>query len=148
MTFANTPAKDAIRKPAPDGRTFSPKIHPWHIDRLAIVYVRQSTPQQVAENRESTDRQYALVNRAIELGWSPERILVVDQDQGKSGATEPRAVFITPCFSGSWRSAQKSLPQAHPIFPVFLAAFRRKASKIAIFTPLPACMGDLSRCKI
>jgi hypothetical protein len=88
MTFTNAPANDAFRKPLTDGRIFSPKIHPWHIDRLAIVYVRQSTPQQVAENRESTDRQYALVNRAIELGWSPERILVVDQDQGKSGATD------------------------------------------------------------
>ena len=52
-----------------------------------VVYIRQSTPQQVAENRESTDRQYALVNRAIELGWSPERILVIDEDQGKSGTT-------------------------------------------------------------
>jgi DNA invertase Pin-like site-specific DNA recombinase len=54
---------------------------------MAIVYVRQSTVHQVAENRESTDRQYALVNRAIELGWPPERILVIDEDQGKSGAS-------------------------------------------------------------
>src|SRR5512135_1372547 len=69
------------------GLSRSPKIQSWHLDRLAVVYVRQSTPQQVAENRESTDRQYALVHRAIELGWSPERILVIDEDQGKSGAT-------------------------------------------------------------
>ena len=51
-------------------------------------------------------------------------------------ADEPGAVLITPCFSGSWRSVQKSLPQAHPIFPVFFATLRRKASKITIFTPL------------
>src|SRR5262249_62320729 len=43
--------------------------------------------QRSAENREPPDRQYALVNRAIELGWSPDRILVIDEDQGKSGST-------------------------------------------------------------
>ena len=63
------------------------KIQPWHLDRLAVVYVRQSTPQQVAENRESTDRQYALAQRAVDLGWPPDRILVIDDDQGKSGTT-------------------------------------------------------------
>src|SRR3954463_2824099 len=73
--------------PVPAGRSCSPKIQAWHLDRLAIVYVRQSTAQQVAENKESTDRQYGLVNRAIELGWPPDRILVIDEDQGKSGAT-------------------------------------------------------------
>ena len=87
MTLIEATPSQAIRKPATDGRPFSSKIQPWHLDRLAVVYIRQSTPQQVAENRESTDRQYALVNRAIELGWSPERILVIDEDQGKSGAT-------------------------------------------------------------
>src|SRR5438045_2811657 len=79
----NCPAKD----PSPAGRPVSSKIQPCHPDRLAVVYVRQSTIQQVTENRESTDRQYALVNRVIELGWSPDRILVIDEDQGKSGAT-------------------------------------------------------------
>jgi DNA invertase Pin-like site-specific DNA recombinase len=63
------------------------KIQPWHLDRLAVVYVRQSTPQQVAENRESTDRQYALARRAVEFGWPPDRVLVIDDDQGKSGTT-------------------------------------------------------------
>src|SRR3954464_3537063 len=73
--------------PLPAGRSCSPKIQAWHLDRLAIVYVRQSTAQQVAENRESTDRQYALAQRAVELGWPSDRILVIDEDQGKSGAT-------------------------------------------------------------
>jgi DNA invertase Pin-like site-specific DNA recombinase len=54
---------------------------------MAVVYVRQSTPQQVAENRESADRQYALARRAVDLGWLPDRILVIDEDQGKSGTT-------------------------------------------------------------
>ena len=76
-----------VKPPSPAGPAAVSKIQPGDPDRLAIVYVRQSTNLQVAENRESTDRQYALVNRAIELGWSPDRILVIDEDQGKSGAT-------------------------------------------------------------
>ena len=87
MTPINAASHHTGNGPAPAGLFRSPKIQPWHLDRLAIVYVRQSTAQQVAENRESTDRQYALVNRAIELGWPPDRILVIDEDQGKSGAT-------------------------------------------------------------
>ena len=65
----------------------SPKIRTWHLDRDAIVYVRQSTPQQVAEHRESTDRQYALADRAAALGWPPTRTQVIDDDLGKSGRT-------------------------------------------------------------
>jgi DNA invertase Pin-like site-specific DNA recombinase len=87
MTLVNAAPHHRGNRPAPAGPSRSPKIQPWHLDRMAIVYVRQSTAQQVAENRESTDRQYALVNRAIELGWPPDRILIIDEDQGKSGAT-------------------------------------------------------------
>src|SRR3954451_20260133 len=58
-----------------------------HLQRLACVYVRQSTLQQVLENTESTARQYALRERAIAFGWSPERIVVIDQDLGHSGAS-------------------------------------------------------------
>jgi DNA invertase Pin-like site-specific DNA recombinase len=65
----------------------SPKVHPWHLDRLAVVYVRQSSVQQVLENRESTERQYALVDRAVACGWPRDRVLVIDEDQGKSGST-------------------------------------------------------------
>jgi DNA invertase Pin-like site-specific DNA recombinase len=65
----------------------SPKVHPWHLDRLAVVYVRQSSVQQVLENRESTERQYALVDRAVACGWPKDRVLVIDEDQGKSGST-------------------------------------------------------------
>jgi DNA invertase Pin-like site-specific DNA recombinase len=55
------------------------------MERLAIVYVRQSTPQQVVCNRESTDLQYQLRRRAIALGWSDDRVQVIDDDQGISG---------------------------------------------------------------
>jgi DNA invertase Pin-like site-specific DNA recombinase len=63
----------------------SPKLKPWHLDRKAVVYVRQSTPQQVAEHRESAARQYALSDRAVALGWPAERIEVIDADLGLSG---------------------------------------------------------------
>jgi DNA invertase Pin-like site-specific DNA recombinase len=63
----------------------SAKLRDWHLDRLAIVYVRQSTPQQVIDHQESTARQYALAGRAVELGWSAERVMVIDEDLGRSG---------------------------------------------------------------
>ena len=52
-----------------------------------MVYVRQSTPKQVLDNRESTDRQYQLAARAAALGWRPDRVLVIDDDLGLSGRT-------------------------------------------------------------
>jgi DNA invertase Pin-like site-specific DNA recombinase len=55
--------------------------------RLAMVYVRQSSPQQVLENRESRERQYALAQFAQRLGWPAERVMVIDEDQGQSGKT-------------------------------------------------------------
>jgi DNA invertase Pin-like site-specific DNA recombinase len=58
-----------------------------HLSRLACLYVRQSTLQQVLENTESTSRQYALRERARALGWADERIVVIDQDLGHSGAS-------------------------------------------------------------
>jgi DNA invertase Pin-like site-specific DNA recombinase len=63
------------------------KIQSTHQERIAFVYVRQSTPLQVIENRESTERQYRLRDRAIELGWPPNQVEVIDEDQGRSGST-------------------------------------------------------------
>ena len=63
----------------------SSKIRARHLERLAIVYVRQSSPQQVLEHRESKARQYALADYAVALGWSTPRVLVIDEDQGQSG---------------------------------------------------------------
>ncbi len=67
-------------------RLTSAKIRDVHLDKLALVYVRQSSPQQVLENRESTARQYALADYARLLGWTAERVIVIDEDQGQSGA--------------------------------------------------------------
>jgi DNA invertase Pin-like site-specific DNA recombinase len=63
------------------------KIQSTHCERLAYVYVRQSTPWQVLEHRESTERQYHLRERALELGWPASRVDVIDEDQGLSGST-------------------------------------------------------------
>src|SRR5436309_13143195 len=63
----------------------SGKITAAHRAKLAVVYVRQSPPQQVAENRESLARQYALADHARALGWPAERVLVIDEDLGLSG---------------------------------------------------------------
>jgi len=65
----------------------SSKIRSDHLARPAIIYVRQSTLAQVREHTASTARQYDLVRRARELGWPPEAITVIDQDQGRSGAS-------------------------------------------------------------
>jgi DNA invertase Pin-like site-specific DNA recombinase len=65
----------------------SEKVQGWHRDRLALVYVRQSTPQQVHDHQESTRLQYGLTSRAHDLGWAEARVVVIDDDLGKSGAS-------------------------------------------------------------
>lgn len=65
----------------------SAKIQSHHLRRLAIVYVRQSHPQQVLHHRESTALQYDLRRLAVELGWPAERVLVIDEDQATTGRT-------------------------------------------------------------
>jgi DNA invertase Pin-like site-specific DNA recombinase len=62
------------------------KITPQHRQRRAVVYVRQSTPGQVERNTESSARQYALAERAVELGWPAEAVVIVDEDTGHSAA--------------------------------------------------------------
>lgn len=62
------------------------KVTADHLKRDAYLYIRQSSLKQVMENQESTKRQYALRDRAVALGWPIERIIVIDSDQGQSGA--------------------------------------------------------------
>lgn len=69
------------------GEPLRSKIGPDHLRRQAVVYIRQSSAQQVRHNRESSDRQYALARRAEELGWSSKSIQTIDDDQGRSGAS-------------------------------------------------------------
>ena len=63
------------------------KVTSEHLQRKAYLYVRQSSLQQVRTNRESTERQYALQQRALELGWPRARVVIIDVDQGHSGAS-------------------------------------------------------------
>ena len=63
------------------------KVTAPHLSRSAYLYVRQSTIRQVLTNTESGARQYALRQRAIALGWGPEQVIVIDCDQGHSGAS-------------------------------------------------------------
>jgi DNA invertase Pin-like site-specific DNA recombinase len=63
------------------------KIQPGHLQRQAVVYLRQSTLRQVVQHGESTDRQYRLRQRAVELGWTEDRIVVIDEDLGQSGSS-------------------------------------------------------------
>ena len=63
------------------------KVKATHLRRQAYLYVRQSTLRQVLENAESRDRQYALKNRAVALGWPQERIVIIDSDLGQSAAS-------------------------------------------------------------
>jgi DNA invertase Pin-like site-specific DNA recombinase len=62
------------------------KVTASHLERDAYLYIRQSTPRQVLENIESTQRQYALRSRAVAHGWPQERIHVIDCDLGKSAS--------------------------------------------------------------
>jgi Resolvase, N terminal domain len=79
------------------------KITPSHLSRQAIVYLRQSSAAQVENNRESTERQYALATKARELGWPEDRILVIDEDLGLSGSgSVARSGFAR--LKPKWRS--------------------------------------------
>jgi len=63
------------------------KVRPHHLDRVACIYVRQSTLAQVRHHRESTERQYGFVQRAEALGWPQNRVAIIDEDLGKSGTS-------------------------------------------------------------
>jgi len=70
------------------------RINPSHTARASCIYIRQSSPSQVEHNRESTARQYALADRACQLGWSKDQVVIIDDDLGLSGAsTEKRSGF-------------------------------------------------------
>jgi DNA invertase Pin-like site-specific DNA recombinase len=71
-------------------RWYAEKLLPRHWERLAVVYVRQSTMPQVLEHQESTRLQYGLVRRAIAWGWPETRVLVIDEDLGRSGTSVER----------------------------------------------------------
>ena len=95
------------------------KIQARHHQRLAVVYVRQSSPQQVHEHRESADLQYDLRRRATELGWPADRVTVIDEDQGRSG----RSVAGRPGFQ--WLLAEVALDHVGIILGIELSRLAR-----------------------
>jgi DNA invertase Pin-like site-specific DNA recombinase len=95
------------------------KVQARHHQRLAVVYVRQSSPQQVHEHRESADLQYDLRRRATELGWPTDRVTVIDEDQGRSG----RTVAGRPGFQ--WLLAEVALDHVGIILGIELSRLAR-----------------------
>jgi Resolvase, N terminal domain len=90
----------------------NPKIQEHHRRKPAYIYLRQSTPGQVLHHRESTERQYALREKARELGWSESLIRTLDQDLGKTGTEMTRRedfktlVADVSIGSACWNSAR------------------------------------------
>ena len=86
------------------------KIKGQHRERLAVIYLRQSSPRQVRENFRSTERQYGLAEEAVKLGWEPERVLTIDGDLGISGRdATPREAYKSWSRGCAWaRSARSS----------------------------------------
>jgi hypothetical protein len=90
------------------------KVTADHLRRDAYLYVRQSTPRQVVENVESTQRQYALRDRAVAAGWPAERIHVIDKTSASPAPARPRGMassassarlpWARPASSWGWRS--------------------------------------------
>ena len=92
--ITETAEESDVRQDIASATGWSSKLQQHHFERTAIVYVRQSTAQQVLNHRESAARQYALVDLAVQLGWPSDRVEVIDEDQGRSGSTiEGRSGF-------------------------------------------------------
>lgn len=101
---------------------FEGKIKPEHLQRNAYVYIRQSSLRQVVEHSESTKRQYQLKERAIAMGWDPERIVIIDEDLGLSGR------------SAKWRDgfqhmiSEVSMAKAGAVFALEVSRFARSSA--------------------
>ena len=90
------------------------KVTAVHLKRAAYLYVRQWTLRRVVEHTESTKRQYALKQRAVQLGWRPEQITVIDSDLGDPGHRRwiamasrswwPKSAWVVPASCSVWRS--------------------------------------------
>jgi len=94
------------------------KIKPTHLQRCTYVYVRQSTAAQVQYNRESTDRQYKLAERALRLGWSQAQIKIIDEDLARSGSgTSERHGFSMIPQRWPWVTSALFSPSKSPEWP-------------------------------
>jgi len=118
--------------------TTPPKIQAEHLARQAYVYIRQSTMAQVYEHQESTRRQYELQQRARQLGWSDERIVIIDQDLGHSAAD---ASHLRPGFERLL--AEVVLGQAGAILGLEVSRLARQDSEGHRLVEVAALTGTL-----
>ena len=100
------------------------KVHPEHLNRLAIVYIRQSSLAQVRFHRESTERQYALQEKALSLGWTPEQVQVIDEDLGISGSGRSQRLGFQNLV------AQVSLGEVGAIFGLEISRLARSSADL------------------
>lgn len=98
------------------------KIRQSHLKRKAYIYIRQSSLAQVQHHQESTRRQYRLYERALRLGWAKERIEIIDEDQGKSGASAQLRSGFTRLVS------EVALERAGGIFGLEVSRLARSCS--------------------
>jgi hypothetical protein len=94
----------------------NPKIGTSHLSRAAYVYLRQSSPAQVEHNRESTQRQYALVSKASTLGWPPQQVVVAGDDFELTMLRLKEALLVSP---------DSTRRRPNPVRPIFRSARRR-----------------------
>src|SRR4051794_18003125 len=95
--------------------SFASKVRPDHLDRLALVYVRQSTMIQVRDNIASTARQYDLAGRARDLGWPPERIQVVAIHQCSCALCTVNRARTTTATNEARFVLGGAVPQLYPL---------------------------------
>ena len=118
-------------------QTLSAKIKPAHLNREALIYVRQSTMAQVRFNHESTQRQYALQEKALSLGWPEERIRVIDGDLGISGSGRSKR----PGFAQLVTSV--SLGEVGAVFGLEISRLARSSADLMKLLELCGLFGTL-----
>ena len=106
------------------------EVRPGHLERLAYVYVRQSTAHQVVHYKESQRRQRQLVERAVELGWPHERLVVIDEDLGETASRSGRKShpFVTPPAISTVPESSSSAFSRDPGFVLFESLIHRTPS--------------------
>lgn len=117
--------------------TLPSKVQLEHLSRMAIVYIRQSTLTQVRFNRESTERQYALQEKALNLGWPQEQIQVIDEDLGISGSGRSRRQGFQQLV------ARVSLGEVGGIFGLEISRLARSSADLLRLLELCALFGTI-----
>ena len=102
----------------------SQKVCPQHLNRTAFVYIRQSTMTQVRFHQESTERQYALRQKALDLGWTTEQIQVIDEDLGLSGTNKSNRQGFQKLV------AEVTLGQAGAVFGLEISRLARSSADL------------------